>query len=1353
MQSVSKKTWEKLIKQLQKSGLARNVFTDTEKMREYLEKHPGREGAERFMAIMNGVRNRDRKILRVDEHGKNIVWENENYFIAFSHGDRKRYYISLWDKSTGKNVGELYGSVENKGVPEDFVSVDNVKIDPKHRGKGLAIEMYRALIDFTDENIKGISSYLPDRINKKQVPGIWGKLGGVIESDYQNLRFMSTPNGEIYGFVTKEGDIYLDPERMNANTPFHEFGHLWNSFIKENNRELWEKGKRLIMDSPYREKVNSNPAYAHLPEDEKVDEALATAIGDRGELVVQSRNILSVAGFKTWLNEVWEWIGSRLGIRGLNAGQIENLTLDRFTGGAVADLMSGEKIPSMETAGRSGGNNDGSSPVRFQVDEGPPTWEAEEVRERLNRKFHSLAFRFRENWQDEHLPVKAFMEELRRAGVRIGSTNDFYQNVTHVPGKNDYELEAFRKGLFRKVEEAVTAVTGTGRSRRDVDNYVMLMHGLERNDYMREAEVSAFEASVKAKSAARIRTWLEFHPEAAAEAVERLKEEEDGAVREAVSKKRNRVRNKDYAGIGAIEQETGMPARQFIELFEKEVGDTLTDRLWKAIRGATDYSLDKLVQGGVITKDFAAELKGRYRHYVPLRGHDELTAEDVYDYIRVAGSFYTSPIRKAEGRRSRADDPFAYILQMAHTSINTANMNLLKQGLLRIAQHQDTKGLMSADDTWYRKSGDSWEAAYPEESTDDDRYAENVRRFDEEMRVLENQGLARRSGARFDIGGLFIKRPQKMEHAVRVFRDGKEYTVYINANPRVSRAVNGENRITPSDVSQWVGRLSRWMSSNMTSRNPAFTVTNIARDYGYGSVLSLAKEGVAYAARFQKNMPVAIATLTAHFAGKKSPFGEAYDRYVFEFLSNGGKTGFTHILELQRTKKALDREMKRMGDKGVYSGVLNGVDAVFRFLQAGNDIAENTVRLATYITSRMTGRDVQRSISDAKEITVNFNRRGAGKMWAAEVRPLYLFLNASLQGLANFSGAVMRYPKSMAAIIGMYALSGYLQPLLAFLASGEEGEEAYWRIPVHERRQDLIVPLGGDHFMKIPLAHELRLFHSLGETAMSVSKGRTDVTEGLLDGLAALSDILPADPLSAGNTGISEVLAPGVAKPVVQAEMNRSWTGSPIYSEWANEALPGWRNIRTDRKGAPYVPDWLSESLKWLDMATGGDGTRRGTVSLNPDKVNHWAKGYFGGLYTLVSQGVDMAGKAAGGKDVRKKDVPFLNRFYTGASDLRVIPDDVNERFRKAAKDVRDAESLLKDYGKRAEKGEIDLFAYAERLRELQRKVAVAGELKSIERDERELRNLRGEAQQELERRVAERKMMWVELYNKMKDK
>ena len=160
------------------------------------------------------------------------------------------------------------------------------------------------------------------------------------------IKLMATPQGEVYGFVTPDGMVYLDPDKMNANTPIHEFGHLWNSFIKENNPELWKKGSELIKNSPYWDAVNNNPAYRHLPDEAKIDEAIAMAIGDKGEAMMQNKDIFSFAGIKAWLFDVWNWAKKKLGI--VQSINIEDMTLEDFTSLATEQLLGEKNIANKE---------------------------------------------------------------------------------------------------------------------------------------------------------------------------------------------------------------------------------------------------------------------------------------------------------------------------------------------------------------------------------------------------------------------------------------------------------------------------------------------------------------------------------------------------------------------------------------------------------------------------------------------------------------------------------------------------------------------------------------------------------------------------------------------------------------------------------------------------------------------------------------------------------------------------------------------------------------------------------------------------------------------------------------------
>ena len=102
--------------------------------------------------------------------------------------------------------------------------------------------------------------------------------------------------------------------------------------------ELWAKGKELFLESDYLRKVQTDPNYQHLDLDGQIDEAMARAIGDRGEQELDKTLLEKILD---WIAEVWEKIGGVFGIDNLTSEQISNLTLQDFTDMATSELLSG----------------------------------------------------------------------------------------------------------------------------------------------------------------------------------------------------------------------------------------------------------------------------------------------------------------------------------------------------------------------------------------------------------------------------------------------------------------------------------------------------------------------------------------------------------------------------------------------------------------------------------------------------------------------------------------------------------------------------------------------------------------------------------------------------------------------------------------------------------------------------------------------------------------------------------------------------------------------------------------------------------------------------------------------------
>lgn len=164
---------------------------------------------------------------------------------------------------------------------------------------------------------------------------------------------LSTKNQKIYGAVYK-GKLYLNPALENYNTPVHEFGHIWTNTVKELNKQLYDKGISLIEESEYVEQIENSKEYQKVIKKMKEDgatdqeireyileEALATAIGDKGESFVTAAQ---KRGFKNWLNDLFTFIKKLTGISKYTPEQLQNVTLDKFLEGVVVDIMSGNKV-------------------------------------------------------------------------------------------------------------------------------------------------------------------------------------------------------------------------------------------------------------------------------------------------------------------------------------------------------------------------------------------------------------------------------------------------------------------------------------------------------------------------------------------------------------------------------------------------------------------------------------------------------------------------------------------------------------------------------------------------------------------------------------------------------------------------------------------------------------------------------------------------------------------------------------------------------------------------------------------------------------------------------------------------
>lgn len=156
--------------------------------------------------------------------------------------------------------------------------------------------------------------------------------GGAKEGDYNYVIFdennanivgntkFAQGKGVVYGY-TDGKEIVLNQEHLNANTPIHEYQHLWRTAAKEMNPELIAHGDELIKQTQLFRDLKEDPNYKHLGDDEICDEAFARLTGEDGAAILEqmakeaikenpldtAKELTIINRLKDWLKKFWYW--------------------------------------------------------------------------------------------------------------------------------------------------------------------------------------------------------------------------------------------------------------------------------------------------------------------------------------------------------------------------------------------------------------------------------------------------------------------------------------------------------------------------------------------------------------------------------------------------------------------------------------------------------------------------------------------------------------------------------------------------------------------------------------------------------------------------------------------------------------------------------------------------------------------------------------------------------------------------------------------------------------------------------------------------------------------------------------
>ena len=629
-----------------------------------------------------------------------------------------------------------------------------------------------------------------------------------------------------------------------------------------------------------------------------------------------------------------------------------------------------------------------------------------------------------------------------------------------------------------------------------------------------------------------------------------------------------------------------------------------------------------LLQYGLESPDTIAAWERTYKNYVPLHREDMEGVTPIGMGFSVKGA----ASKRAMGSQRKVTDVLAHLALQREAAITRGEKNRVGLALYGLALQN--------------KNADFWEAdKVPMMQHIDDKTGLVTRIPDPTYKNKPNVLVLR-------VGG---------QDRVVVFNEHDE---------RAVRAVEVLKNLDVQSFGEIMGTLAtatRYLAAINTQYNPVFGLVNGLRDV-QAAALNISSTALAgHTWQVLKAVPSAMRAIWQIERHGKA--GNEFDALYEDMQMTGGTTGYREIFRVGADRaKALQQEFNSF-DAGKGRKALT---AFLELLDHYNTAIENGTRLAAYKAAMTNGMSKDKAASVAKNITVNFNRKG--KM-GREAGAFYAFFNAAVQGTAR-TLETLKGPMGKKISMGGVAL-GVLQALIA--AAGFDDDE--WEdIPEFLKQRNFIIPTGNHTYLMFPMPLGFNVLPNLGRipTELALNGGRRIGTR-ITDLLTVLVD--SANPL--GSATLSQMIAPTVVDPIVALAENKNFAGFPIAKEDTNplQPTPGFARAKDT---SSHVARGIA---KGINYATGGTKYTPGLLSPTPDQIDYIFGTLTGGAGRELNKVYQSAEMLATGKDIPESKKPVVGRFF-GTTDDEIA---TSTRFWTNVKDLNTLEMEVKGRAKDGE--------------------------------------------------------------------
>ena len=847
------------------------------------------------------------------------------------------------------------------------------------------------------------------------------------------------------------------------------------------------------------------------------------------------------------------------------------------------------------------------------------------------------------NFQNKFIDLKNIKDRIIKMGGQVTDLNDAYL------GEETYHSKVMKRGkdfLEGEMKQLLQQLHNNQIKKEDFEQFLHARHAPERNAEMAkrnpnqamidagrtqaDADVKALELQLQKATAQGLATKA---IDAALTKARAEKTKWHGAQAfQGTEDERNSLSGMSDAAAAQVMASTPAGRRSTMDSAAAKVD---------AINAKT---LDIQLASGLIDKATFDAIKKTYQFYVPLH-RDEAHPDQNSHSIGQGFSVKGAGIQRATGSNEKVTNILGHIALQREAQNTRAEKNSVVKRLVLMAMQNPLKDFWAIDKPPMIKTID------------------------------QRTGFVRSS-----VDPMYKNKPNVVMARIA----GKDIAIVFNErNPEAVRLAEALKNLDGQDldvVERSIGRVTRWIASVNTQYNPIFGLINFARDV-QGAMFNLTTTELKdhKAATWKETFRLFKEITKSGFQLDKM---NAADQALWnDFQNSGGATGYRDMFaNPEERTKALEKELKAL-DGGP---VAQKFRATVQWLSDYNESMENVVRLAAYKVAVQNGMSKERAASLAKNLTVNFNRKGAK---AQKLGAFYAFFNASIQGSTRLA-KTLKGPAGRKIIAGGIAL-GVMQQMLGMMMMGGGDDDEWEKIPGFIKERSIVIPTSKDAYVAIPMPLGFNVIPNVGRLFAEWAMGGSDKPTGKQ--LAKLVGVIVSGFNPVGGTDLVDAVTPTAADPMIALLRNKDWTGKPIYREDMASLDPTPGFTRTKDSATPWAKG-IAYAVNW---ASGGTDYQPGAVSWTPDQVDYIFGTVFGGAGRELGKLAQTLAAPFSAEELPMHKVPLFGRVVGSTAG-------VSGQSAKFYENIRTLNGFEQEIQGRNEKGEdVDQFLKSEPRAEL----------------------------------------------------